>query len=249
MRRNRPKPPPVTIPSATNESHVVKSVSSKSRKPRPPRKDRNARPPRETHGDNTRAADRGPNPNRSNNTGTPNKPGNKSNRPQSEKKGQRPPEAHDGAPRPGDTPPAKKRKKRKLRTKDCLACYTPHTTIHRVRVNYRKQWAFICDICWADRCVDNPHYEYGGLWISGRVMTPESELHAERLKKRQKSGKSQKQSNPQSSPSSNAEQPHNNAPHETPESKEPTPDERPKTAEPHEKEVHNDNTPQETPES
>ena len=67
-----------------------------------------------------------------------------------------------------------------------MHCYTPHVTIHRVKITYRKQWDFICDICWADRCVDNPHYEYGGLWMSGRVMPPESELYAEWLAKRKK---------------------------------------------------------------
>ncbi len=104
------------------------------------------------------------------------------------------PQGRDDRPRKGATTPGgataeapaqrKKKKKRKVRTKDCVACYTPHVTIHRVNLSYRKQWSFICDMCWADRCVDNPHYEYGGLWMSGRVMPPESELYAQWLAKR-----------------------------------------------------------------
>ena len=68
----------------------------------------------------------------------------------------------------------KQKKRRKPRTKQCVHCYTPCTTIHRVKLDYRKQWAFICDVCWPTRCIDNPHYEYGGLWVTGRVMKPES---------------------------------------------------------------------------
>ena len=74
--------------------------------------------------------------------------------------------------RGGQKPKPKKR--RKPRTKQCVHCYTPCTTIHRVKLDYRRQWAFICDICWPTRCIDNPHYEYGGLWVTGRVMKPES---------------------------------------------------------------------------
>ena len=84
-----------------------------------------------------------------------------------------------------------------------MACYTQHVTIHRVKITYRKQWDFICDICWADRCVDNPHYEYGGLWMSGRVMPPESELYAEWLAKRKKRSQgpeSPSESRPESPP-------------------------------------------------
>ena len=63
-----------------------------------------------------------------------------------------------------------------------------------MKITHRKQWDFICDMCWADRCVDNPHYEYGGLWTSGRVMPPESELYAQWLATRKK-----KQRGPESS--------------------------------------------------
>ncbi len=96
----------------------------------------------------------------------------------------------------GTSPRKKKKKKRKVRTKDCVGCYTPHVTIHRVKITHRKQWSFICDVCWADRCVDNPHYEYGGLWMSGRVMPPESELYAEWLAKRKKNKKKAKPTEP-----------------------------------------------------
>ncbi|MEM6459016.1 MAG: hypothetical protein AAF710_06455 [Planctomycetota bacterium] len=76
-------------------------------------------------------------------------------------------------------PPPKKKKRRKPRTKQCVQCFMPCTTIHRVRLDHRKQWVFICDLCWADRCIDNPHYEYGGLWVSGRVIKPESQQRDE----------------------------------------------------------------------
>ncbi|MEM9882546.1 MAG: hypothetical protein AAF800_06495 [Planctomycetota bacterium] len=80
--------------------------------------------------------------------------------------------------RPGPPPP-NKNKRRKPRTKQCVHCFMPCTTIHRVRLDHRKQWVFICDQCWAERCVDNPHYEYGGLWVSGRVVKPESQHAAD----------------------------------------------------------------------
>lgn len=73
------------------------------------------------------------------------------------------------------------RKRRKPRTKQCVHCFTPCTTIHRVRLDFRKQWVFICDICWPSRCIDNPHYEYGGMWVSGRIVKPESQLRDEWL--------------------------------------------------------------------
>lgn len=94
--------------------------------------------------------------------------------------------------RPGNAaskPKAKKR--RKPRTKQCVHCYTPCTTIHRVRIDYRKQWVFVCDICWPTRCIDNPHYEFGGTWVSGRIVKPESQLRDEWLAKQ-----NQKPSNP-----------------------------------------------------
>ncbi len=77
------------------------------------------------------------------------------------------------------------KKRRKPRTKQCVHCYTPCTTIHRVRIDYRKQWVFVCDICWPTRCVDNPHYEFGGTWVSGRIVVPESQLRDEWLAKQQ----------------------------------------------------------------
>ena len=80
-------------------------------------------------------------------------------------------------------PPAKKKKRRKPRTKQCVNCFTPCTTIHRVRLDYRKQWVFICDICWPSRCIDNPHYEFGGTWVSGRIVKPESQQRDEKLAK------------------------------------------------------------------
>ncbi|MEM7625504.1 MAG: hypothetical protein AAF333_07745 [Planctomycetota bacterium] len=80
-------------------------------------------------------------------------------------------------------PQTKKKKRRKPRTKQCVNCFTPCTTIHRVRLDYRKQWVFICDICWPTRCVDNPHYEFGGTWVSGRIVKPESQQRDEWLAK------------------------------------------------------------------
>lgn len=144
VRRNRPKPPPVSA----NASEANPS----------------ARPPR----------GKGP--------GRPNDSRDDRPRKTTGPKGAPAPTADAGT---ADAPaPRKKKKKRKVRTKDCVQCFTPHVTIHRVNITYRKQWSFICDMCWADRCVDNPHYEYGGLWMSGRVMPPESELYAEWLAKR-----------------------------------------------------------------
>ncbi|MEM1447393.1 MAG: hypothetical protein AAGF84_15145, partial [Planctomycetota bacterium] len=107
-------------------------------------------------------------PNAGSRSSGPKRDGSK-NRDEPKGKGPRP---SNGAPpdRPGQTaakPKAKKR--RKPRTKQCVNCYTPCTTIHRVRLDYRKQWVFICDICWPTRCVDNPHYEFGGTWVSGRI--------------------------------------------------------------------------------
>jgi len=91
----------------------------------------------------------------------------------------------------------KTKKRRKPRTKQCVNCYTPCTTIHRVRIDYRKQWVFICDICWPTRCVDNPHYEFGGTWVSGRIVKPESQLRDEWLaKQKQKSTPSQPRTEP-----------------------------------------------------
>ncbi len=62
-----------------------------------------------------------------------------------------------------------------------MHCYTPCTTIHRVRIDHRRQWVFICDICWPTRCVDNPHYEFGGTWVTGRIVKPESQQRDEWL--------------------------------------------------------------------
>ena len=168
VRRNRPKPK-AAVPSA--DAGTVRPPGGRSRrrrnKPAPPADaTRPAGPPSvPTH---AAAGVADTSPKRSNH-----------------RLGSKPPA--DDRPRPAanaDAAPAKKKKKRKARTKDCVACYTPHVSIHRVKIDHRNQWRFICDICWADRCVDNPHYEYGGLWTSGRVMTPESELHAERQSKR-----------------------------------------------------------------
>ncbi|MEM1107421.1 MAG: hypothetical protein AAGH99_01890 [Planctomycetota bacterium] len=77
----------------------------------------------------------------------------------------------------------KKKKRRKPRTKQCVHCYMPCTTIHRVRLDHRKQWVFICDLCWPTRCVDNPHYEFGGTWVTGRIVKPESQIRDEKLAK------------------------------------------------------------------
>lgn len=52
-------------------------------------------------------------------------------------------------------------------------------------MDYRKQWVFVCDICWPTCCVDNPHYEFGGTWVSGRIVKPESQIADERRQKRQ----------------------------------------------------------------
>ncbi len=82
----------------------------------------------------------------------------------------RPGRGRPDAQQAGNAPKA--RKKRKPRTKQCVHCYTPCTIIHKVKLDHRKQTAFICDICWPTRCVDNPHYEYQGLWNSGRLMRP-----------------------------------------------------------------------------
>jgi len=155
VRRNRPKPPPVSANSSEDGDAVR---PARGHRPGTP-----AGPPRANRPERTKEAQR-------KGGGT---------KGASSKKG---PPANAG----GSAPPRKKKKKRKVRTKDCVSCYTPHVTIHRVKITHRKQWNFICDICWADRCVDNPHYEYGGLWISGRVMPPESELYAEWLAKRKK---------------------------------------------------------------
>ena len=76
------------------------------------------------------------------------------------------------------------RKKRKVRTKQCVHCMTPCVSIHRVQVDHRRRWVFICDICWPTRCVDNPHYAYGGLWVAGRVMKPDSQVMQERRGRR-----------------------------------------------------------------
>ena len=76
------------------------------------------------------------------------------------------------------------RKRRKVRTKQCVHCMTPCTTIHRVQIDHRRRWVFICDVCWPTRCVDNPHYAYGGLWVAGRVMKPESQIMEERRGRR-----------------------------------------------------------------
>ena len=93
------------------------------------------------------------------------------------------PQKRPGAPAP-QAKQGKPKKRRKPRTKQCVHCYTPCTTIHRVRLDYRKQWVFICDICWPTRCIDNPHYEFGGTWVSGRIVKPESQLRDEAQAKR-----------------------------------------------------------------
>jgi hypothetical protein len=88
------------------------------------------------------------------------------------------------APPPREEKPSAKgpkpKKRRKLRTKQCVNCFTPCTTIHRVRLDHRRQWHFICDICWPSRCIDNPHYEFGGTWVTGRIIKPESQIRDER---------------------------------------------------------------------
>ena len=100
-------------------------------------------------------------------------------------KGPRPDQARGrGQDRPGnddgeDDSGPRGKKRRKPRTKQCVNCLTPCTTIHRVQLDYRKQWVFICDICWPSRCIENPHYSYGGLWVSGRIVKPESQLRDE----------------------------------------------------------------------
>ncbi len=66
----------------------------------------------------------------------------------------------------------KARKKRKPRTKQCVSCFTPCSVVHKVRLDHRKQWVFICDICWPSRCIDNPHYEFQATWSSGRITRP-----------------------------------------------------------------------------
>ncbi|MEM8783258.1 MAG: hypothetical protein AAGE65_10455, partial [Planctomycetota bacterium] len=77
-----------------------------------------------------------------------------------------------GGPNAKNADAPKPRKKRKPRTKQCVNCFMPCTTIHKVRLDHRKQWSFICDICWPTRCLDNPHYEYEALWVSGRLLHP-----------------------------------------------------------------------------
>ena len=177
MRRNRPKPPPVTVGGDSDDNAVRPARGKRPGRPAGARK--NGTPKAEKKGPPPRARDE--RPRRGGGGGGP-----KADRPKGP-----PGTSAAGGQAP---PPRKKKKKRKVRTKECVNCYTPHVTIHRVKITHRKQWNFICDMCWADRCVDNPHYEYGGLWTSGRVMPPESELYAQWLATRKK-----KQRGPESS--------------------------------------------------
>ena len=64
------------------------------------------------------------------------------------------------------------RKPRKVRTKNCVHCYTPNAVLHKVRLSQKSQWSYICDICWPTRCLDNPSYVYGGTWTTGRLHIP-----------------------------------------------------------------------------
>ena len=78
-----------------------------------------------------------------------------------------------GPPRPeADAGDGSKRKKRKVRTKNCVHCYTPNTVVHKVKLSQKSQWDYICDICWPTRCDGNPHYAYAGTWTAGRLVVP-----------------------------------------------------------------------------